>query len=160
MKKDLSEEALSFRLQRLLRTFWKCGSGTCSFWCVQRLSWSRGHCLAVLARSLLTKYFAKCQEGMCELPERRNTSESMDSFFSYPDPGIIGLQACWVNGGKMGEEAEADFISEPFVTNQLWGSQPFCSLGHTVSHPFPRNGPRSPRAGHCSPGLPQDRTSM
>lgn len=55
-----------------------------------RLSWSRGHGLDVLARSLLTRHFAKCQEGMCELPERRNTSESIDSFFSYPDPDIIG----------------------------------------------------------------------
>lgn len=86
-KKDLSEAIMSFPLQRLLSTVWKCGSRTSSLWDVHRLSWRQGHGLDVLLRLLLMRHFAKCVRRTIMSYQREGTEPSASvAFAQWPDP--------------------------------------------------------------------------
>lgn len=89
-KKNLSEDAMCFWLQRLLSTFWKFGSRTFSLWDVRRLSWKQGHDLDVLVSFLLTRHVSRCVRKGFVSYQRRNTSECLDSVCSVARP--LGLR--------------------------------------------------------------------
>lgn len=144
---------MSFPLQRLLSTVWKCGSRTSSLWDVQRLPWRQGHGLDGLFGLLLMRHLAKCVRKAFVSYQREGPQPSASvGFAGQPDPWDY----------RPIPEPAGRLHLPALITSaiQLWGRQLFCSLRDTMSHLFPGNGPGSLRAVHhpCV-GLRQDQHS-